>query len=203
LTAKMNTSYLLSAVSGYLIGSISFALLLAKFKGVDLREFGSGNLGATNAGRALGKKFGIVVYWLDMIKGALPVLLARIIFDEDINVAVLVGAGAYLGHIWPLYLKFRGGKGVATLSGVLLVLAPAPTLIAGIAFFAIVYLSGMMSVGSLALGAALPLSLFSYPGVADSIKYFSLFAGLFLYITHRSNIMRLLRGEESSIKKKK
>ena len=76
----MNTSYLLSAVSGYLIGSISFALLLAKFKGIDLREFGSGNLGATNAGRALGKKFGIVVYWLDMIKGALPVLLARIIF---------------------------------------------------------------------------------------------------------------------------
>ncbi|MBC8369612.1 MAG: glycerol-3-phosphate 1-O-acyltransferase PlsY [Planctomycetes bacterium] len=199
----MNTSYLLSAISGYLIGSISFALLLAKFKGINLREIGSGNLGATNAGRALGKKLGVVVYWLDMLKGALPVLAAKLIFAEDVNVAVLVGVGAYLGHIWPLYLGFKGGKGVATLSGVLLVLAPLPTLIAGIAFFSTVVISGMMSVGSLALGVALPLSLFNYPGVHDSIKYFSLFAGLFLYITHRANIMRLLRGEESSLRKKK
>ena len=172
----MNTSYLLSAISGYLIGSISFALLLAKFKGINLREIGSGNLGATNAGRALGKKLGVVVYWLDMLKGALPVLAAKLIFAEDVNVAVLVGVGAYLGHIWPLYLGFKGGKGVATLSGVLLVLAPLPTLIAGIAFFSTVVISGMMSVGSLALGVALPLSLFNYPGVHDSIKYFSLFA---------------------------
>jgi glycerol-3-phosphate acyltransferase PlsY len=199
----MNTTYLLSAVSGYLIGSISFALLLAKLKGINLREVGSGNLGATNAGRALGKKLGVVVYWLDMLKGALPVLAAKFFFSDDINVAVLVAAGAYLGHIWPLYSKFCGGKGVATLSGVLLTLAPLPTLIAGIAFFGTVFISGTMSVGSLALGVALPLSLFNYPGVEEPIKYFSLFAGLFLYITHRANIMRLLRGEESSLRKKK
>ncbi len=199
----MNTTYLLSAVSGYLIGSISFALLLAKLKGINLREVGSGNLGATNAGRALGKKLGVVVYWLDMLKGALPVLVAKFFFSDDINVAVLVAAGAYLGHIWPLYSKFCGGKGVATLSGVLLTLAPLPTLIAGIAFFGTVFISGTMSVGSLALGVALPLSLFNYPGVEEPIKYFSLFAGLFLYITHRANIMRLLRGEESSLRKKK
>ena len=176
----MNTTYLLSAVSGYLIGSISFALLLAKLKGINLREVGSGNLGATNAGRALGKKLGVVVYWLDMLKGALPVLAAKFFFSDDINVAVLVAAGAYLGHIWPLYSKFCGGKGVATLSGVLLTLAPLPTLIAGIAFFGTVFISGTMSVGSLALGVALPLSLFNYPGVEEPIKYFSLFAGLFL-----------------------
>ena len=199
----MNTTYILSAVSGYLIGSISFALLLAKLKGVNLREVGSGNLGATNAGRALGKKLGVVVYWLDMLKGALPVLAAKLVFEDDINIAVLTGTGAYLGHILPIYYKFRGGKGVATLSGVLLILAPLPTLIAGVAFVGIVSLSGMMSVGSLALGLTLPLSMFNYPGVEDPIKYFSLFAGLFLYITHRSNIMRLLRGVEPSLKKKK
>ena len=199
----MNTTYILSAVSGYLIGSISFALLLAKLKGVNLREVGSGNLGATNAGRALGKKLGVVVYWLDMLKGAMPVLAAKLILADDINIAVLIGAGAYLGHILPLYFKFSGGKGVATLSGVLLILAPLPTLIAGVAFFGLVSISGMMSVGSLVLGAALPLSMFNYPGVEDPVKYFSLFAGLFLYITHRSNIMRLLRGEEPSLRKKK
>lgn len=198
----MHITYLLSLVSGYLIGSVSFALLLAKLRGIDLREVGSGNLGATNAGRALGKKFGVLVYVLDMLKGALPVLAARLFFAADINIAVLVGMSAYLGHIWPLYLGFKGGKGVATLSGALLVLAPLPTLIAGIVFFATVFISGMMSVGSLALGVALPLSLFNSPGVHDSIKHFSLFAGLFLYITHRTNIMRLLRGEESSLKNK-
>ena len=120
----MNTTYILSAVSGYLIGSISFALLLAKLRGINLREVGSGNLGATNAGRALGKKLGVVVYWLDMLKGAVPVLIAKLVFANDINIAVLVGAGAYLGHILPLYFKFSGGKGVATLSGILLILAP-------------------------------------------------------------------------------
>jgi len=199
----MNTTYFLSAVSGYLMGSISFALLLAKLKGVNLREVGSGNLGATNAGRALGRKLGVVVYWLDMLKGAMPVLAAKLIFADDINIAALVGAGAYLGHIFPLYFKLSGGKGVATLSGVLLILAPLPTLLAGVVFLGIVSISGMVSVGSLALGVALPLSMFNYPGVEDPVKYFSLFAGLFLYITHRSNIMRLLRGEESSLRKKK
>ena len=114
----MNTTYILSAVSGYLMGSISFALLLAKLKGINLCEVGSGNLGATNAGRALGKKLGVVVYWLDMLKGAVPALAAKLVFADDINVAVLAGAGAYLGHILPLYFKFSGGKGVATLSGV-------------------------------------------------------------------------------------
>ncbi|HIA38255.1 MAG TPA: acyl-phosphate glycerol 3-phosphate acyltransferase, partial [Planctomycetes bacterium] len=103
----MNTTYLLSLVSGYLIGSVSFALLLAKLQGIDLREVGSGNLGATNAGRALGKKYGVLVYLLDMLKGALPVLAAKLFFAADINIAVLVGMSAYLGHIWPLYLGFK------------------------------------------------------------------------------------------------
>ncbi|MDP6962536.1 MAG: glycerol-3-phosphate 1-O-acyltransferase PlsY [Planctomycetota bacterium] len=198
----MNITYLSSLFAGYLIGSISFALILARLKGINLREVGSGNLGATNAGRALGKKLGLLVYFLDMLKGAIPVIFAGFIFVDDTNIAVFAGAGAYFGHIWPLYLKFSGGKGVATLSGVLLALAPIPTLIAGIAFFATVKMSGMMSMGSLALGIALPISMFSYPLVDPAVRYFSLFAGLFLFITHRSNILRVLRGEESKIKKK-
>jgi glycerol-3-phosphate acyltransferase PlsY len=134
----MNTTYLLSLVSGYLIGSVSFALLLAKLQGIDLREVGSGNLGATNAGRALGKKYGVLVYLLDMLKGALPVLAAKLFFAADINIAVLVGMSAYLGHIWPLYLGFKGGKGVATTAGVLAVVSPMASL-AGAVSWLLVY----------------------------------------------------------------
>lgn len=187
----------LAFLSGYLLGSVSFALLLARARGIDLRGVGSGNLGATNTSRALGARAGILVFLLDAAKGAVPVLLWRAVEAEELAV-VLAGAGAYLGHIWPLYFRFRGGKGVATLIGALLALAPW-TLLSVVPFaLGLVLITRIMSLGSLVFGVGLPTA--SYlRGDSDAVLGFTVGAGLFLFWTHRSNIRRLLAGEENRL----
>jgi acyl phosphate:glycerol-3-phosphate acyltransferase len=189
--------YLLAFLSGYLLGSISFALLFARLRGINLREIGSGNLGATNAGRALGRKTGVLVFLLDAAKGALPAW-AWLFFGTRPELAVLAGLGAYLGHIWPIYLRFRGGKGVATLVGALLVLAPISLLWALLAPVISILATRIMAVGSMALGIALPLAAWWRQEPAE-ILWFMLGAGLFLFYTHRSNIARLLAGTEKKL----
>ncbi|MDP6942308.1 MAG: glycerol-3-phosphate 1-O-acyltransferase PlsY [Planctomycetota bacterium] len=208
-------SPLLSFLGAYLLGSISFALLLAKIRGVNLREIGSGNLGATNAGRALGPGGAVLVYLLDALKGFLPAwfLLNLAAWDSSESLpeslrwtcAAWAGFGAWCGHVWPIYHKFKGGKGVATLSGAFLALQPMAVLIAGIALAVTAKLTRFMSVGSLVFGISLPVAVAFLSSEArpnadqETVLYFALIAAGLTFWTHRTNIARLLKGEENPV----
>lgn len=181
---------------GYLAGSIPFGVLVTRWmRGVDVREQGSGNIGATNVARVAGRKLGILVLVLDALKGTLPVVLALRVLPDSPLAHVAVGLAAFLGHCFPVWLKFHGGKGVATALGVLVVLVPWAAL-AGVAVYGLVLVTTRMSsLGSLAAGvAAVIAAVFT----ARALEYAVLSGLLFAFIlwTHRSNILRLLRHTE-------
>ncbi len=184
---------------GYFAGSIPFGVLLTKwFAGKDVRAGGSGNIGATNVARVAGKKIGAVVLLLDAGKGALPVLLALHLQPTEHRAHAAVALAAFLGHVFPVWLKFKGGKGVATAAGVLAVLVPLAAA-AGFAVFALlVALFRVASIGSLAGGVtALVVSFF----LGKPIEYPLLGLGLLLMMvfTHRGNISRLLKRSENKV----
>ena len=202
-------SPLLSALlvaGAYLLGSIPFALLAGKLLlGVDLREHGSGNLGATNALRVLGKRAGACVLLLDAAKGGLPVALLPRLAGAPPWLGVALAGAAILGHVFPLYLRFKGGKGVATSAGAFLALHPAAfgcaAAVFGLALAAsrIVSLSSLLA--ALALpGAALLLDGWELAGGAQAPRT-GLFLGIaaLVWFKHRANLGRLLRGEEPRI----
>jgi len=193
------TAVITGAGCGYALGSVSFSLVLARSRGVDLRKVGSGNLGATNLGRALGRRYAVAAYLLDMAKGCGAVLLALLAFGTE-SAAVATGSGAILGHVWPLWHGFRGGKGVATLSGAMLALLPLGTLSAGLAWLLTVRFTRWVSAGSLAFGLALPLAAWAWQR-SPLVIAFAAGGCLFLFYTHRSNLLRILRGEESRVGK--
>jgi glycerol-3-phosphate acyltransferase PlsY len=195
------TAVITCAGGGYALGSVSFSLVLARSQGVDLRKVGSGNLGATNLGRALGRRYAVAAYLLDMLKGCAPALLALLLWPVSEAAAVAAGAGAIFGHVWPLWHGFRGGKGVATLSGAMLALLPLGTLTAGLAWLFTVRFTRWVSLGSIAFGLALPLAAWAWNRSALVIA-FAAAGGVFLIFTHRSNLMRILRGEEHRVGKK-
>ncbi|MDA1114349.1 MAG: glycerol-3-phosphate 1-O-acyltransferase PlsY [Planctomycetota bacterium] len=182
-----------SGIASYLLGSVSFSLLFAKLKGVDLRSVGSGNPGATNAARAMGKRVGLAVYLLDMLKGLLPVLIANWLWG--VEASVVAGASAYAGHIFPFWNGFRGGKGVATLSGAFLALAPLVFLAAGLSWILVKKGFGLVALSSLAFGLTLPVAAWAL-GEHDWIFWFGLVGGLFLFVTHRSNLKKMMQGTE-------
>ncbi len=190
----------LAVVLSYIIGSIPAAYLAGKSRGIDLRRYGSGNLGATNVVRTLGWKVGLVVFAFDVAKGALPVLVlprwGHGLFSQEV-VAILCGVAAILGHFRPIFLSFgKGGKGVATATGVFLALAPLPTL-AGLAVFAVVVLAtGYVSLGSLIGAVVLPSLLLVTEGIRSPVFQVSIVLAAFVFWTHRANIRRLRRGEE-------
>ncbi|ABF89362.1 putative membrane protein [Myxococcus xanthus DK 1622] len=181
---------------GYLAGSIPFGVLLTRWlRGVDVRTGGSGNIGATNVTRVAGKKLGAVVLLLDAIKGALPVVLAVRLLPDAPTVHVAVGLAAVLGHIYPVWLKLQGGKGVATALGVLLVLVPQAALAAALVYVAVFAVSRVSSLGSLAAGAT---AVGTSALTARAVEYAGLSALLFALMlwTHRGNILRLARRTE-------
>lgn len=192
-------NYFLIIIS-YLIGSIPFGLVLGKTAGIDVRKDGSGNIGATNVSRLVGKKIGALTLLLDAAKGLVPMLVASRI-GVDVNIVMLCGAASFTGHLFPLYLRFRGGKGVATALGVFLYLSPVALLVSAGVFFLAVALSGYVSVGSLLASGLMPAVIFFQQGAGSSF-YLSLFVGLLIWIKHRVNIIRLLHGEEKSWRKK-
>lgn len=192
------TPLVLAAAGGYALGSVSFALLLARARGVDLRTVGSGNLGATNVARALGRPAGALVYSLDALKGFTPAL-AGWLATADPAVGVAGGAGAFFGHLFPLWHGFRGGKGVATLSGALLALAPLAVVAAGLAFLVGFLTTRIVAVGSLGFGISLGPAAWLL-GLPAPVIAFAGLGGLALILTHRSNIRRLLRGEEGKFR---
>jgi glycerol-3-phosphate acyltransferase PlsY len=200
---------LLIVVIAYLIGSIPFGYLIVRRKvGDDIRETGSGGTGATNVSRRAGKAAGIFTLVLDALKGSIAVLVARIIVGPSVNAEWVIAAAAIatiVGHIFPVWLGFRGGKGVATGVGVFLMLAPVALLCAGVLFVAIVALTRYVSLGSIIGAATIPLfvwlqSVFIEP-VADlrPLLTAAVVGALLIVFAHRGNIERLARGTESQI----
>lgn len=190
-------------VGSYLVGAIPFGLLISKAVGVDVREEGSRNIGATNVSRVLGKKLGILTLICDVAKGYLPMLVADYALPEEETrqmIISLCGVMAVIGHMFPLYLRFKGGKGVATGLGVFLFLSPPAIAISLVIFIVAVTWTGFVSVGSLLVSALVPLWIWCFGGSGATILAAAAIAVL-IWIQHRENIGRLLRGEEKTWKK--
>lgn len=191
---------LLGLVISYLLGSIPSAYLAGKAcRGIDLRQHGSGNLGATNVYRVMGGKIAALVFAFDIAKGALPVLLLPrwTTTPYASHWAIAYGAAAILGHVRSVYFLWRaGGKGVATAAGVFLALAPIPTLVAFGVWAAVLWSSGFVSLASLAAAVVLPAGIAIALGVRAPVFVAAVLVCLFVFWTHRANIGRLRRGEE-------
>ena len=189
----------------YLAGSIPFAFLAGKlFKGIDLRQHGSGNLGATNVFRVMGWKIATVVMILDMAKGALPVLLLppRFAPGSPELWAIAFGVAAIVGHVRSMFLLWKGGgKGVATAGGVFLALAPIPSVISIAVWGVVLYLSGYVSLASLTSAVALVAAVFVRYGASSPIAIAAAVICIFVFWTHRANIARLRRGEENRFRR--
>jgi glycerol-3-phosphate acyltransferase PlsY len=190
----------LLVVAGYLSGSIPFGLVLTKLLlGVDVRTVGSGNIGGTNVARAGGKKLGIAVIVLDAAKAIVPILVARRILGDAPGAewwTVGVAIAAFVGHLFPIWLRFRGGKGVATGLGIFIVLVPWAAL-AGAAAYGIVYgATRISSAGSLAGTAVCTAAAFAMDGPSSPVSWAALAIAALIVLRHRDNIRRLLSGEE-------
>ena len=202
--------YTLFVLGAYLIGAIPFGLLIGKCYGIDIRKMGSCNIGATNVTRSVGKTAGKVCFFLDMIKGAIPAAVTQWCCPEVPLLALCCGAAAILGHIFPIYLKFKGGKGVSTGAGVVLALAPLPLLCAFVVWVTTFFISRYVSLASIVAAVALPIFavVFKLLGIgtptAKSLLTLGFFiaAALLTLVRHRENIKRLLAGTESRFEKK-
>lgn len=198
------TATLIITVS-YLLGAIPFGLLVGKIAGIDVRASGSGNIGATNVSRLLGKRLGVLTLCCDAAKALVPMALAGRIFSGQpvqAPVVALCGAAAFLGHCYPVYLRFKGGKGVATALGIFLYLSPLAAAGAVAVFILLVAVRGYVSLGSLAAAAITPpLVWLLTQSLAETLL--AVFIAVLIWIKHRENIVRLLRGEEKSWKKGK
>ena len=202
----MNLEYFIVPAAAYLIGAIPFGYLIGRLHGIDIRKVGSGNIGATNVTRTVGKIQGKICFLLDFLKGALPVALVNSVFMQDTaNLALATGLAVILGHIFPIYLKFRGGKGVATAAGVALALAPYPLLCALLVWLVTFLTTRYVSLASIVAAAALPVAAALFFGLglptpfplgASTLIFFTLIA-LLAILRHVSNIKRLLNGTES------
>lgn len=191
--------FVVAAAISYLLGSIPNGLILGKaIWGVDLRQHGSKNIGATNAWRTIGKAGGISIFVLDFLKGAISAYLGLHLGGSELA-GVLCGILAIAGHSWSVFLAFKGGKGVATGLGVIAALMPMVTLIVFAVWFAIVYFTGYVSLGSI-IGAALVPILALFFGLHTEFLILGLIAAVFIIYRHKSNIERLLKGTESKIK---
>jgi glycerol-3-phosphate acyltransferase PlsY len=180
---------------GYLVGSIPFAFLLARrVGGIDVRLAGSGNVGAANVFRTAGKTAALTVAALDMAKGSAVVILAQRLGADEVT-RTAAGVAAIVGHMYPLWLRFMGGKGVATACGVFAVLAPIATAGAGCAFVAAVWITRYVSVGSMVASAMLP-GLAYATAAADTVVLGAALSAILVIFRHRHNIVRLQTGTE-------
>lgn len=190
-------------ILAYLVGSVPFGLLIAKTQGKDIRKMGSGNIGATNVLRCFGKPLGIICFILDVLKGFLPALLFPALGTGTAGLGILFGAAAILGHNFPVFLGFKGGKGVATSAGVLLGVAPFAVAVGLLVWFVVFYASGYVSLGSII--AALAVVLAAWFRLSDygilTVLALTLLGGLTVW-RHRANIQRLRNGTENKFTKK-
>jgi glycerol-3-phosphate acyltransferase PlsY len=212
--------YIVIALAAYLLGSIPTGYLVARAKGIDIRSVGSGNIGATNAMRVLGKPAGIFVLLVDAWKGYVACVslapfifnwLAIRLFEPGVAVPaleiqhtnmIIAGIFAVLGHNYPCWLKFKGGKGIATTAGVFLALAPWPLLIALVVFILALLLTKYVSVGSISAAAALPAAVWIMTPQNVLLGVVATALGVLAIYKHKENIQRLLAGTENRLGKK-
>jgi glycerol-3-phosphate acyltransferase PlsY len=195
----------LTAVFSYVIGSIPTAYLFGKtLKGIDIRQHGSGNMGATNAFRVLGKKVGTAVLVLDIIKGIVAVILIAGLFHQDVNGRIVAAVAAVAGHNWTCFLQFKGGKGIATTFGVLVGLTIAlpdirlAVLLCALSWLLCFVITAYISVSSIVAAVLLPILMVVVSAPFSMILLSILFC-LFVVFRHRSNIQRLLTGQEPKV----
>lgn len=191
----METAVLI--VVSYLVGSIPFGVIIAKRKGVDIMAVGSGNTGATNVTRILGWRLGVTVFVFDILKGIVPAAVALYVTGSE-DTALVIGVVAVLGHMFSPFLKFKGGKGVATSVGALLGSVPVVGAITFGVFFLVFFLSRIISLSALVAAIAI---LVSGAVLAKSWVFFAVYGPLIVYVfvRHRSNIGRIIRGEEPKL----
>lgn len=183
--------------AGYLIGSIPTGYLIGKiFKGIDIRKYGSGNIGATNVYRILGKRAAIFTLVIDFAKGFIPVILAKQFIGGILP--ILVGIAAICGHSWTIFLKFRGGKGVATASGVFFALFPLPMVFSTAIFFFLVIFTKYVSVGSLGGALLFPVTVWFFER-SYLLTFLTIVVSLLIIFNHRDNIRRLIEGKENKL----
>ena len=198
----------IALVGAYLMGSIPFGFLFAKMKGIDLREVGSGNIGATNAARAMGLRWFFIIFTFDAAKGAVPVLLAdALLAQESLDVPLIAGLGAVVGHTASVFLKFKGGKAVATGVGMIAALSPLTALACVVVFVLALLITRYVSIGSCLGAMSAPsafwalemqaLNPFDHDARARLIMLVVL--AVFVVWKHRSNLSRLMKGEEHRV----
>lgn len=198
-------SIFLVLIAGYLLGSVSFAVLIARTQGVDILKEGSGNPGATNVKRVLGSRLGNTVFFLDVLKGFIaagwPLLYWGAADESSLALGVLGLVAGIAGHSFSCFLKFKGGKGVATTMGGLAALMPIVLLVGLLAWIIVFYASRIVAIASIAFALSLPLGAFFMYSALDLRFGLGLLLALLIILRHRSNIQRLLRGEENTFKK--
>jgi acyl phosphate:glycerol-3-phosphate acyltransferase len=202
-------TFAVTALLGYLLGAIPFGYLAGRWRGVDIVKHGSGNIGATNVGRVLGWRIGVLVFLLDFGKGVVPAAVGLAVgsarqIEPPVALGVAAGLAALVGHLFPVYLGFRGGKGVATGAGVVTVLLSVPTLAAFLAWLVVLCVSRYMSLASLAAVAVLCATYFALTAEPFGQDYliltlFCLVATALVFVKHRANIGRLFRGNENRL----
>ncbi len=204
----MTVTAILSLILAYLIGSIPSAVWIGKtFYRLDVREFGSGNAGATNTFRVLGKRAGLIVLSMDILKGWIAVGIATLISEapvgtsQFVDLQIVLGVAAVVGHIFPVFAGFRGGKGIATLFGVILASHPLACLLALCVFVLIFLAFRYVSLASISAALAFPVIVITVfaESVVPSMVIFSIMVAILVMITHQKNIERLLRKQESKM----
>ncbi|MDI4645463.1 glycerol-3-phosphate 1-O-acyltransferase PlsY [Cohnella hashimotonis] len=194
----------IAVVVSYLLGSVSFSILFARWlRKIDIRQHGSGNAGATNTLRVLGKGPAIAVFLLDIAKGLAAVALGQAIAGEQGSwLAVACGLASIAGHNWPLYFRFKGGKGIATTVGALIYMAPLPVVAAGIVAIVLIVITRYVSLGSMVFASLVPIVL-GLAGEIGPVFWGALVLALLAIVRHRKNIVKLMNGTENKIGAKK
>lgn len=205
--------YTIIFVAVYLFASIPWGFIIGKIHKIDIREHGSGNIGATNVTRVLGKKWGRICFFMDFFKGLIPVIVVTVLKKYDLlndahgmalPITVIASIG---GHVWSIYLGFKGGKGMAVSAGAIVALAPVPTLFCGAVWAAVFYMSRYVSLASITAAVLLPLSAsalsrFNVYTVSLQVEGLLYFIAMLVVLKHLSNIKRLINGTENRFEKK-
>jgi len=214
MTSQIIIQYAIIAITIYLFGSIPWGFLLGKMKGIDLRKHGSNSIGSTNVHRVLGKKYALFCFILDFAKGFIPVLIVtRLmeynIIDENAEYAIVIAAfAAFTGHVWTIFLGFKGGKGIATTAGIIVALAPLSFVVAISCWMIVFYSTRYVSLASIIAASVLPLVAYALskygivPKSNEVLGLLLLLAHLAVF-KHKANIKRLFNGTENRFEKRK